>query len=269
MAQRQMPPVYAGSSGSTASTTTTTTTTKCPTSPPPTRTRHQQRQHQSTPGPVVGSDSPAKEPGSDNHLLLPEKISGFDLPDGFNDNDLLFFSSLYTRGRSQSTDDILCFSPESSSTSNTLVSPTEAFCAAGSGASGKDKGVECLGSEYGHTSKITKRQAQNREAQRRFRERREQERSHLLDLLQKVTAENSRVTAMLEQTRARYVALEARTEQLQTEAGILRRWRAEMMESVAGLVLQKDEPGLEREREQVQVAEEVLGAVVVGSCSGE
>jgi recombinational DNA repair ATPase RecF len=88
-----------------------------------------------------------------------------------------------------------------------------------------------------------------------LRERREQERAHLLSLLQKLSAENNRVSALLDQKREKYLTLEARTKQLQTEADILRRWRKEMMESMAGLIQQRE-----------QLAEEVLEAVV-GSCS--
>ncbi|KAL2845538.1 hypothetical protein BJX68DRAFT_269067 [Aspergillus pseudodeflectus] len=204
--------------------------------------------------PALGpsSRSTGKQPGNGNGLD-PENISGFDLPDpmdDFSNHDLLFFSSLYTRGVSQSTEDLLCFSPASAS--NALSSPTESFSAINATESSG-------GPDYTYTSKITKRQAQNREAQRRFRERREQERNHLLSLLQKLSAENNRVSALLEQSREKYLTLEARTKQLQTEADILRRWRSEMMDSMAGL-------SLVHQREQL--AEEVLEAVA-GSCSNE
>jgi recombinational DNA repair ATPase RecF len=62
---------------------------------------------------------------------------------------------------------------------------------------------------------------------------------------------------LLDQTREKYLTLEARTKQLQTEADILRRWRAEMMDSMAGLIQQRE-----------QLAEEVLEAVA-GSCSND
>ncbi|KAL3491664.1 hypothetical protein BJX62DRAFT_236928 [Aspergillus germanicus] len=208
--------------------------------------------HMSAPDP--SSRSTGKEPGNESGLVA-ENTSGLDLPDptdDFSNDDLLFFSSLYARGVSQSTEDLLCFSPVS--TSNTLSSPTESFCGTIPGVS--DKTAECH-ADYAHTSKITKRQAQNREAQRRFRERREQERNHLLSLLHKLSAENNRVSALLDQTREKYLTLEARTKQIQIEADILRRWRSEMMDSMAGLIQQRE-----------QLAEEVLEAVA-GSCSND
>jgi hypothetical protein len=101
---------------------------------------------------------------------------------------------------------------------------------------------------------VSKRQAQNREAQRRFRERREQERTHLLGLLQKLGAENNKITNILNQMREKYLVLEARAKQLQVEGEILRRWRQEIMCSMAGLI------------QHPNLADEVLEAVA-SSCS--
>ncbi|CEL11534.1 hypothetical protein ASPCAL14635 [Aspergillus calidoustus] len=90
------------------------------------------------------------------------------------------------------------------------------------------------GENNNNPSKITKRQAQNCEAQHRFLERRGQERTHLLDLLQKLGAENDRLSNLLDQTRQKYLTLETPTKQLHTEADILRCWLQEMMSLMTG-----------------------------------
>jgi hypothetical protein len=97
---------------------------------------------------LPGPSPPDKEPSNEKRRYS-ENISGFDLADEFSHDDLLFFSSLYTRGSSQSAEDPLCFSPVS--TSNTLSSPTESFCGTIPGVS--DKTGECHG-DYTHTRKV-------------------------------------------------------------------------------------------------------------------
>ncbi|CEL11542.1 hypothetical protein ASPCAL14643 [Aspergillus calidoustus] len=182
--------------------------------------------------------------GSDRKRGIDDELS-FDF-----DGDLRFLSSLYTTPRTPSADNPICLSPPS----DPLSSPPGSICAANQGSSkGDDTEGFCSG-RLAYANKVSKRQAQNREAQRRFRERREQERAHLLGLLQKLGAENKQITNNLNQMQEKYITLEARAKQLQTEGEILRRWRQEIMCSMAGLV------------QHPNLADEVLEAVA-SSCS--
>ncbi|KAL2842439.1 hypothetical protein BJX68DRAFT_270615 [Aspergillus pseudodeflectus] len=203
---------------------------------------------------TLSSSSTGKETGnaSRSACLGSDKNRGIDDELALEfDDDLRFFSSLYTTPRrTPSGDDTICFSAPS----NPLFSPPGSICAANQGSSKGDNTEGFSSGDLAYTSKVSKRQAQNREAQRRFRERREQERAHLLGLLQKLGAENSKITNVLNQMREKYLALEARAKQLQTEGEILRRWRQEIMCSMAGLI------------QHPNLADEVLEAVA-SSCS--
>ncbi|KAL2839256.1 hypothetical protein BJY01DRAFT_250569 [Aspergillus pseudoustus] len=204
MAQQQL------MSGSSSCSSYGATTRKCPTGP---------HHH-----PQCSNNTADKEPGNENRhrgsttttTMDPDITAGFDLPPTSGtdfDDDLLFFTSLNANSRHAH---IRPRSPSAFCRTLRISSPRRA------------------------PHFVTNLQAQNREAQRRSRERREQERTHLLELLQKLGAENERISSLLDQTREKYLTL---------DADILRRWRQEMMSSMTGLIQHQD------------LAEEVLEAV--------